>query len=552
MSRVSSAERVVIANRAEQAIIQYARPDPETGFRPHALWHKHVHNVELDPVQVLKMIEMDEHANSIDVSCRRTGKTAVKEMYLLEHLATMPHQTLGIVAPRQQQAQNNLNYHLDAIRRSEMLKAFVDYKQGRSQISDTKYQFANKSGAAAYGIMAQIDGDALTAASLEETDDMPADRLTSRFLPMLGAARRLGVDRSAASFKPQIRITGVFKGADVLQGLIDSGGYHLLPAVDVYLGIELGILNETFMLDMRSQMSEGEYIRQFLCKNVASQNWIWEKYIRRAMAVGVSAGLLPAEPMPGSRYRKRGLVSFGYDHSGHGESMTASKSALVVKEQIGNFMCTVFVKTWPAGTDDKVVELDLLGFWEYFRPDVAMGDAYGLGMLTSLNDRLFAGGLVDVDRRTIGEGESTASTWDKWPFAPIRFQGYVKHSMASALRTAFHNGQAAIAYFDDGTELVVDEANGRAHEVPLVRLGRNTDGSADWRAYVRQVANIKAEETKADYSSFKMADPKVGDDLFDADCAATWALTTRGIELMGPVVIEHRRVTREQLLEMSA
>lgn len=172
----------------------------------------------------------------------------------------------------------------------------------------------------------------------------------SRFLPMLGAQRRLGVDADAKQFKPQIRMTGVFKGADVVQGLIDTGEYHLLPAVDVYLGVELGILNRAWADSMRQQQSEGEWIRQFLCKNIASQNWIWEKYIRKALAVGLQAGLVPAGPLPGAKYRKRGLISFGYDHSGHGESATASKSALVVKEQIGNFLCTIFVKTWPAGT----------------------------------------------------------------------------------------------------------------------------------------------------------------------------------------------------------
>jgi hypothetical protein len=35
-----------------------------TGLRPHALWHKHVHNVELDPLQSLKMVEMDENPNT--------------------------------------------------------------------------------------------------------------------------------------------------------------------------------------------------------------------------------------------------------------------------------------------------------------------------------------------------------------------------------------------------------------------------------------------------------------------------------------------------------
>lgn len=522
MTRISAAQRIIVQDRAEVEIMRFVHD--------HALWHKHVHNVTLDAVQILKCIEMDQYPNTIDVSCRRTGKTAIKEMFCLKHLACVPMQEEGIVAPRLQQSQNNLNYHTEAIRRSEILSGFVGYRNGRKQLKDTGYAFSNGSKCGAFGIMSQIDGEAITVASLEETDDMPQDRLLSRFLPMLGAQRRLGVDADAKQFKPQIRMTGVFKGADVVQGLIDTGEYHLLPAVDVYLGVELGILNRAWADSMRAQQSEGEWIRQFLCKNIASQNWIWEKYIRKALAVGLQAGLVPAGPLPGCKYRKRGLISFGYDHSGHGESSTASKSALVVKEQIGNFLCTIFVKTWPAGTDDRIVERDLIGLWEFFDPDYALGDAYGLGMLTNLNDRLFAMGLTGVDRRTINEGQSTASSWPGWPFSPIRFGGMTKHSMASMLRAAFHNGQAAIAYFDE------------------FDMSPELD---DWRAYVRQLGNIKAEATKADYSSFKMADPKLGDDLFDADMAATWALTTRGQE-DAPTVISRRTVTREQLISGGA
>jgi hypothetical protein len=548
MPRLSAADRIQIASRAEAAIMQFARPDPETGLRPHALWHKHVHNVTLDPVQVLKMVEMDMHPNTIDVSCRRTGKTACKEVYLLEHLATMPHQDLGVVAPRQQQAQNNLSYHLEAIQRSQMLASYIGYKNGRKQQSDTKFAFANGSGASAYGIMSQIDGDSLTAASLEETDDMPSERLLSRFLPMLGAARRLGVDPGAASFKPQIRITGVFKGADVLQTLLDSGQYKLLPPVDVYLGIQLGILNEKFMLEMRAQLPEGEFIRQFLCMNVAAQNFIWEVKIRRALAIGLQAGLQLASPLPGAKYKKRGLLSFGYDHTGHGESLTASKSALVVAEQIGGFITFPFVKTWAAGTDDKVIENDLLALWQYFMPDTAFGDAFGVGMLTSLNDRLFANGLTDIDRRTIGDGQSTASTWGEWPFAPIRFEGMTKHSMASSLKSVFHNGNAAIPYIDTGVDALRDDAN--VVWTPKEIWG-DKDASADWILFVRQLGNIKAEQTKAGYLSYKMAEPRLGDDLFDAAMAANWGLTTRGAELV-PAVIGARTQTRAQLLGMAA
>lgn len=536
MSRTSSSERVRVANRAEVELLRFQDD--------HGLWHKHVHNVELDQMQVLKCIEMDQHPNTIDVSCRRTGKTAVKEMYLLKHNVCNAMQEVGIVAPRLQQSQNNLNYHLDAIRRSKMLRAYVAHKSGREQLTDTRYQLVNGSKGMAYGIMSQIDGDALTCASLEETDDMPADRLMSRFLPMLGSARRLGMTKGV-SFKPQIRVTGVFKGADVVQSLIDSGQYHLLPIVNVYLGMEMAILNEAFMLEMRAQLPEGEFIRQFLCKNVSAQNHIWEKHIRRAMSVGLQARLEIAGPLPGMRYQRRGLISFGYDHTGHGENPQASKSALVVCEQLGNFVTFPFVKTWNPGVDDKVIQQDLAGLWDYFRPDYAMGDAYGVGMLTSLNDELYAKGLTHIDRRTIGDGQSTASTWPEWPFAPIRFEGMTKHSMATALRAAFHNGQAAIPYFDDSRDIV--EAKESANVIWLPDDSTQISGPPEWVAFVRQLGNIKAVATKASYSSYKMANPKLGDDLFDAACAGVWALVTRGAETV-QTVISQRTQTREQLL----
>jgi len=536
-SRVSRTERARVAHRAEAEIGRY--------LGDHLLWHKHVHNVELDPVQVLKMIEMDRNPNTVDVSCRRTGKTAVKELHALEFNATTAHQEVGIVAPRQQQAQTNLNYHLDAIRRSPMLRAFMNWKSGREQLTDTRYQFYNGSKAQAYGIMSQIDGDSLSYASIEEIDDMPAERLLSRFLPMLGSARRLGVRRDA-SFKPQIRITGVFKGADTLQHMIDSGQYHLLPTVNVYLGIELGIINEAFMLDMRAQLPEGEYIRQFLCRNVSSQNHIWERYIRLAMAVGLKAGLAAAGPLPGVKYKKRGLLSFGYDHLGHGESLHASKSCLVVAEQIGGFTFFAYVRYWPAGTDEKIIEADLVGLWEYFNPDYAIGDAYGIGLLTSVNDKLFARGLTQIDRRTIGEGQSTATTWQEWAFAPIRFEGMTKHSMASALRSIFHNAQAAIPFIDDGADALKADTGRKVLLVPPSLAGLDPDASA-WTLFIRQLNNIRAEATKVSYASYKMANTTLGDDGFDAAMAAVWALVTRGV-LDIPTVISHRTQTREQLL----
>lgn len=519
--RINSSQRIKLQSRAELEVMRYAKADPATGIRPHALWHKHVHDAELDSMQVLRMMEMDQHPNTIDYSCRRTRKTSTKEIYNMEKLATSPGLELGIVAPREQQSTNNLNYMLDAIKRSPILTAYIAHHRGRQRLNDTGFMFANGSKATAYGIMGQIDGDSLAMASLEEVDDMPSDRLLSRFLPMLGASERIGMK---IKIEPEIRISGVFKGADVLQGLINSGQYHVLPTVDVYMGLEMGIIGQAWVDSMRAQQTEGEWLRQFLCLNISAQNWIWEKHIMKAKSVGLAAGLEIAEPLPGKRYKRRGLISFGYDHGGHGESARASRGCLVVTEQVGNFIVCLRVRYWPADADEKNIERDLIAEWEYFRPDYAMGDAYGIGLLTSVNDALYRKGLVEVDRMTVGEGKSSQSTWTQWAFSPIRFQGMTKHAMASALRSVFHNGRAAMPFFDDDDPQCVD-----------------------WRDLVRHLGNIKEEKGKVDYSSFKQVDEKVGDDGFDAMCAAVWALVTRGAEDVA-TVIGTRVQTREQLM----
>ena len=524
--RTSAAQRRKSSIVAEREVMRFAVPDAN-GIRPHALWHKHIHNVDLDPMQCLKMQEMDLHPNTVDFSCRRTGKTFVKELYNLEELATQPHQECGIVAPRMQQSQNNLNYMLDAIRRSDVLDAFIAHKQGRKQLKDMGFEFVNHSKAGAYGIMSQIDGDSITIASLEETDDMPQDRLMSRFLPMLGAARRPGVDLDVHKFKPRIRITGVFKGADVLQGLINTGDYHTLPSVDIHLGMAMGMVDKAWAQSMRLQLPPDEYLRQMLCMNIQARNWIWESHIKRAGALGLEAGLERAEPLPGVRYKRRGLLALGYDHTGHGETPEASKSALVITEQLGNWLTFPYVRVWPPGVSDTTLRNDLVAIWDYFRPDYGIGDAYGVGMMTAVNDDLYRKGLTHINRETVNDGESNASSWGEWAFAPMRFEGMTKHVMASALREAFHSNRAAYPYVD-----MLDE-----HEPEA------------WKLFVRQLGNMKAEATKASYSSFKMADSKVGDDLFDAACASVYALLTRGLA-DAPTVIQQRKVSRESLLAL--
>src|SRR3546814_17370853 len=126
--------------------------------------------------------------------------------------------------------------------------------------------------------------------------------------------------------------------------------------------MEMGILQEAFMIEMRGQLSPQEYIRQLLCRNVTAQNVVWEKWVQWASQLGLTIGAQIEAPVPGGRYRRRGPIAFGYDHLGHGEDPNSSKSALVVIEQLDNFDVVLFAYTWPAGCDETVVKRDLVAF----------------------------------------------------------------------------------------------------------------------------------------------------------------------------------------------
>lgn len=312
--------------------------------------------------------------------------------------------------------------------------------------------------------------------------------------------------------------------------LVDLETYaYPVPIAHAINGAAMGLLNSQFLTNIKKDLTQDEYVRQLLCINTASRNLIWELYVRRAMQVGLMANIQILEPMPGAKHVKRGLIGFGYDAGGHGENPKSSRHALVVTEQLGNYVTFPFCKTWSPGEDDQVVKRDLKGFWSYFQPDTAFGDAYGVGMLTQLNDELYAEGLTSIDRRTIGDGDSTASTWPEWPFSPIRFEGMTKHSMATALRSAFHNNQAAIPYVDDSDDALQDQT------------------LADMRLLVRQLPNIVAMPTKTSYASYKQADSKIGDDLFDAAMASVWGLVTRGVAAVPTAILTKTR-SREELL----
>ena len=531
--RITKQQRDTNAQNAQKEILKFAGD--------HKLWHKHMHNVELDPAQVLKCIQMDKDPFTIDVSCRRTGKTFIKELYHTKFLATNADQELGIVAPRLDQAKVNMEYIGNAIGRSEALGHYILYKNGRKQLTDTSLQFYNRSKARGYGIMSQVDGGDLTCASIEEVDDMPWERLNSNFLLMLGGARRADAAANAKN-QPTIRVTGVFKGGETVEQLLDEGKYKLLPVVDMHLGIQMGIVQAAFFEGMRTALSPQDFARQLLCERVKDGGFILRKNIRACIGQGLESNLELHEPIAGHTYQAMGRVCLGYDASGHGENATSSKHAVTITEMVHGHIIPLYVRTWPPGTDESIVAADIVSIWRYFRPSKGYGDAFGVTMIGDVNDQLFKEGIINNDRRAHGDGESTASQWPNWTFSPIRFDGMAKHQMATAVSSSINNKAWAIPYIKE-----LEEGDAR-FDTRAIKAGEGMRYKAqaairdklvsDFALWLKQLENIKATPVKSgQYNSYKMLKKEIGDDLFDATMASVWGHANAGHVPPPPVVI---------------
>lgn len=500
---------------AEQILLKHSHP---------AAWCWEILGIKLDPLQLLRWDMLDKHRHTVSWDARRMRKTTTIFLHALKWLATHSHEFFLAVTPKEQQAQDAMEeYMLMHIRDSEVLRAFIQIRGGRKQISDRKFTFANNSTGRIAGIYSEVDGKGVSYCIYDEAEDLDQHRLLTKFLPMHSQSEKIGANRQ---MEPQIRFSGVIKGSGLRKILIDKGyfpmtqpNYPKPPIIgNVNLGVQLGILREKELSILQSMMAPDDWTRQMLCLEVESDSVIKYSHVRRAM----TQALEWAEPAPGKEYKKRGVVSIGYDHLGHGEQTTSSRSALVVCEMVGEFVTFPYVKTWPAWADEtRDILPDLVNIWRYFRPDAFFGDAYGIGLLTAFNDELYRFNLTSIDRRAINEGRSTESSWPEWAAAPVRFGGLHKHNMVDALRILFEREYAKIPWFDDA----------EAMREPLQK---------DRLSFIKQLANVIKLPTKANYPSYKMDSKEIGDDIFDAACAAVWGVASRGM-IPGTVILTSTR-----------
>jgi hypothetical protein len=512
--------KIYAANVAEQAIHKYSDP---------ALWARFVCGVELDPLQIWDWERMNTHPNTINWAARGMRKSSTIGIRSLYQLSRRPDGELLNVQPRKAQADKFMKEHmLQIIWRSDILLSYINRQSGRKKINETSFEFQNYSKAWGEGVYAKVDGGTITIFVFDEVEDMDVTPLTSNFLPMIARTERMG---SRVKIEPEIRVLGVMKGSEVLDLFMKKGFYCMTqpdyphgPIIgNAEMGLRMGILNHDMLAIMRETMHPDDYTRQMECKKVESDNVIRYSWIRRAMTQALEA----APPMPGREHQRRGVVSIGYDHLGHGQNENSSKSALVVAEMIGEYVTFPYVRTWPADADEtRDILPDLVSIWRYFRPDIFNGDAYGIGLLTALNDELWRLNLTNIDRRTINEGRSTESSWVDWAAKPVRFGGLQKHNMIDAMRLLFQRELAKIPWFDDSPQNVSG-----ANADPLM---------VDYNRFIHQLANINKLPTKSNYPSYKMDKKDIGDDLFDAASAAVWGLVSRGLVANTVILVSHR------------
>lgn len=516
----NNAQRIKLANVAEREIMRFKGNN--------ALWLKHILDIVPDEIQDGKMALMDEHLNTVDYSARRTRKTSAKELHNLIRTATESGHALNIIAPKHDQAKNSFGYIEEAVRRSPILNAFIRWKDGKKQLSTTGLEFVNGSKIHTYGITSNLDGIDSTIADVEEVDDLDEDRLRDRFL-----LTRLGTEtlfNQGDKREKSVRITGVFKGAGLIDKFIDDKSYYTLPAIDVWTGVAMGIINQEAVETDMDGMNDDQISRSLLCIRTSNKNFFHEKYVHRMMVRGNMKNLKIVEPVPGEIYEPRSpdsAIGIGYDAGGHGESDHPSRHACTVHEYHQGVSHYLYGREWDATADKSQVIADMVDIWAYFRPNekLAYGDAYGVATISDICDALWDLRLVKINRRDFPG--SSASTWEKWPFKPVRMEGFLKHAAFTYAQQEIHGGRVFAP--------LVDEDNRKDPEY------------ATLERYTEQLKNIKSVTVKKIYNSYQMIKKAIGDDFVDASVLYFYGIGTQGM-INIPTIIQSSTISRDKIL----
>jgi len=490
------ASDLVLHNEAEHEILKY-----RDNFY---LWCRHCLGVTLDPHQQLYGKHYDAHSHCLLIGSRRIRKSFGTAMWLLKEAACKPGSEVNIHAPALEQSKRNIRYMAEAILQSELMQAYIERRLGEGLGMET-IRFVNGSVIQAKGQASSTDGLGATHQWLEEFDDMDFETFQTRIYPT-GSQLKNDYDYGNAGGCRRIA-TGTIKGQGNLFRLEhpdkDSDfRFHVLPKLDAWDGIAMGIIPETDIVQAREVlMTPAQFARTYLCLYTESREYFPTKSLQDC----TRAGIAPVLPQSGKKYHGAGEVMLGMDFEGHGSKDDASKTAAVFVEKVAEGCYRwLYGKEWPVGTPPSEVRKEVVAMSIFFQISGGVGDAYGASELFEINRALYRAGVCKTNVRSL-ENKAGKDGWAQWFVRPIRFEGRQKHLMYKRLQGRILAGVFAMP-------IVIED-----HEA-YKTLGRFRD----------QLENVKTGESAVGYDTFVMIRPALGDDLVDAAVAGLWAHAEEG------------------------
>ena len=473
------AKTIKIINRAEEAILRFKDNTP--------LWIKDKTGQDADPWQIVAIHEIEQNPNVILVWPPRFGKTWAMEAVDLKELACNPGENLMIFAPKQDQAINALREHTDWIETSEILSKYVRVTRGKRQLSETKYEFWNRSKAKTFGILGHFDSEEASIIRGEEFDDINYDIWVNRVIARGGRKNRSGLPT-------RYRLSGTIQeGKGNIFRIFNDSLYHVVTKFDIYDGLQFGIYDENAIAMARKEMTDDEWLRIYMLVFTEAKNFIWESYLRECVKYAFEIGWDGIEYNPAGQYHPRGVVYAGFDCGHSGEKKVHSVYRADFVEVIGDTALWLNGAEWESTEDPDKIKREFVDMWRFFGVTAGYGDALKANFIAEINDMLFDRGLINVDRSE--NPENKPSDWDKWAFAPKWNSGKNKYLWGSITKTKIESRKFVLPYFS------------RKDDRPIAKMAR--------RLY-RALLNVREVVNNSSYPSLEIIKKEIGDDPFDS------------------------------------
>lgn len=493
-----------IRNRAETELLKFKDND--------FLWCKNILGQTLRPHQEVYCKELDAHDDCLLIGARRINKSwTIAYKFLKWTTSDYAGMKANCFAPALAQSRRNLKYMADMVMGSPILTAFIDRRMGKKGIGSEYINFLNGSEIKAKGQASSTDGLGSHAIWGDEFDDMNMAVWNERILGT-GAENPeyLGLKST------KVIRTGTIKGKGNIWKCENDPDMkeviHVLPKIDCYVGIELGIISEKYIRQMRKVLTKAQFQRMFLVEYTESNNF----YKTRDLNACSTFAIVPLPIRVGQTFERPNLnmkIGLGFDSAGKSALATrdndgrkskratrANYAVSVVAEIKPNIYQLLYCKEWDKTTKSSAVERELYDIWNYFRPDKGYGDAYNSDLIIRVNKMLYKNGIIKQNPDKFNDGPGLKG-WDGMTFSPFRFDGPTKHNLHLT------------------SQKIIED-----RRIFFPKVIADSPRYAYLDILMKQFENVRSRPTTFQYDTYYCETSLLGDDIVESFIAGIYAL----------------------------